>query len=182
MARSAEDYGVPDLSEATLQELASNPKKYGEKSKFAQRELAGRKGVAATTEQYTSQAAKALPSLYAPAYSAISEQVQPQFAQARNYLAANPYAARSGVANSLNRRILTGAFSRLGQSMGETSAGVARGGIDLMGDLIRRRTEARYAQAQQEREARANKPGFLEQALGVAGAVTPFLPSKKKAG
>jgi hypothetical protein len=124
--------------------------------------------------QYTTAAAKALPSLYAPAYGAISEQVAPQFAAARNYLAANPYAARSGVASSLNRRLLGGAYGALAQSMGGASADVARGGLDVLSDLIRRRAQARLQQQEEER----NKPGLLEQALGVAGSVVPMLPKR----
>lgn len=125
----------------------------------------------AQAQAYTAGAAKALPSLYAPAYGAISAQVAPQFDQARNYLAANPYAARSGVATGLNRRILQGAFGQLGQSFGQTTANAAQGGLDIMGDLIRRRALARY----QQQEDKRNNPSFLQKAAGVAGSLAPFL-------
>ena len=118
-------------------------------------------------QQYLTAGRAALPQLYAPAYRAISDQTRPQFDAARAYLGANPAAANSGVANALNNRILTGAYGALAGSMGRASAGVAQGGLDLLGNLIQRRVQARYEAEAEKRK----KKGGVGRALGsIAGA------------
>ena len=116
---------------------------------------------------YQAGAAKLIPQMYAPAYRAISDQARPEFNSARNYLAANPAAANSGVANGLNNRILSGAYGALAGSMGRTSAGAAQGGLDLLGNLIQRRVAARY---EAEAEKRKKKGGFGRALGSVVGA------------
>lgn len=99
-------------------------------------------------QQYLAQAQAALPKLYAPAYQAISQQFQPQFAAARNMLGANPAVANSGVANRLNSELLRSAYGQLGQAMTGATGQVAGGGLDLLSQLIQQRIQAR----QRERE------------------------------
>lgn len=125
---------------------------------------------------YTEQAKKALPSLYAPAYQAISRQFEPQVARARASLGYNPAAANSGVRNILNRRLLQGAYGQLGDAMTGSTADVARGGLDLTSDLIKRRVQNMYDMQAAEAARKANKRSGLSKALGFAGAVAPFIP------
>ena len=119
--------------------------------------------VANPAAQYQARAEQLAPKLYAPAYRAISQQFTPQFAQARNYLSANPAVANSGIPSRLNRTLMQGAYGALGQSLGQTSAGLAQGSLDFFGDLIRRRIEARN-------EEQKRKRSFAQQAGQVVGA------------
>lgn len=120
--------------------------------------------------QYNQQAQAALPKLYQPAYQAISQQFEPQFNQARNYLSANPALANSGAGSALNRNLLMGAYGQLGQSMAGESAGAYRGGLDLLSQLIQSRVAA-----QREKEAqKQKKKGFNP--LGALGAGLSLIP------
>jgi hypothetical protein len=130
-----------------------------------------------TLNQFTGAAKKALPELYQPAYSEISKQFNPQFRRARAYLASNPAAANSGVANRLDRVLQSQAFGALGESMGRTSAGVAGRGLDLFDQLLRRRQEERYKQAEEKRN-RGGAGGAIGGIVGYGAkrAVDKFLP------
>lgn len=117
--------------------------------------------------EFLAAGAKALPQLYAPAYRGISQQFAPQFEGARNMFAQNPALANSGGAFRLNRILQQGAFGSLANSMGQASAGVQQGGLDLLGSLIQRRQEERYRREAEKR----GKKGGVGRALGsIAGA------------
>lgn len=118
-------------------------------------------GVDPYVQAYERQASYAMPKLYAPAYSQISAQMAPQFSAARNTLAVNPYMARSGAANAMNRRLLQTAYGNLSSSMGETSAGATRGALDLYGDLVRRRVQNELDIQRAKAEAKAQKGSGL---------------------
>lgn len=115
---------------------------------------------------------KALPGLYAPAYRSISQQFAPQFEGARTMLATNPALQNSGTGNRLNRILQQGAFGSLSQSMGQTSAGVAQGGLDLLSQLIQRRQEERYRREAEKRQKKGiggTIGSFVGAGLGAVG-------------
>jgi hypothetical protein len=118
-------------------------------------------------QQYMNLLPATVRGAYAPAYADISASVAPQFAAARNYLAANPYAARSGTAAGLNRRILSEAYGSLTGSMGQAAGRGAAGAQDLLGQLLQRRVQAAY-------ERQAQKRSGFQQAAGAAGAIAPY--------
>lgn len=118
--------------------------------------------------QYVNTAKASLPRLFAPAYGAISQQFAPQFQQAHNYLSANPALANSGAGSALNRQLLQGAYGQLGQAMTGATADTYKGGLDLLGQLIAQRQNARLQQEQQK------KKGFNP--LGAVGAGLSLIP------
>lgn len=126
--------------------------------------------VSAPYQQYLQQGQAAIPKLYQPAYGAISQQFAPAMQGARNYLAANPALANSGVANSLNRRLLQGAYGQLGQAMTGASAGVQQGGLDLLSQLIQRRVQNQYDIQAAKRQKRGIGSTIGGAIGGVAGA------------
>jgi hypothetical protein len=132
---------------------------------------------ASVMDEYNAAATKALPQLYQPAYSAISRQMNPQYRKARAYLATNPAAGNSGVGARMDRILGQEAYGALGESLGQTTAGVAGRGLDLFDSLLRRRQEERYKREEEKR----NKGGIGGTIGGIAGyvgkrAVDKFLP------
>lgn len=129
----------------------------------AQNEQAGETTV--PYNKYVQAGQAALPKLYQPAYQAISSQFSPEFTRARNFLSANPGYANSGVTNRLNGSLMRGAYGQLGQAMAGESAGVQRGGLDLLSQLIQRRIAAQ----QQQRLQKQQQGGGLGATLGSIG-------------
>lgn len=114
--------------------------------------------------EYNAAAPGAIRAAYAPAYGDISAQFNPAMTQARASLAENPAAARSGgVGNAINRRLLTGAYGALGRAQAGAAGQGAMGGLDLLGDLIRRRYQSRL---EEEAAKRAKKGGGIGGAIG----------------
>jgi hypothetical protein len=118
---------------------------------------------------YTRQAEATIPRMYAPAFQAINEQFAPQFQGAKNYLAANPYAGRSGAANRMNRLLMQSAYGELGRSLGQTSAGAAGQGLDLLTQLIGRRVGSRQQQQQTEQEKKRSAGDYVAAGIGAVG-------------
>lgn len=145
---------------------------------FFERALQKAQNRAASARQgEEAQRQAAITQSFAPAFQAVNEQFAPTFRRARASLAANPAFARSGAANRLNRTIQGSAVSELARSLAGESAGAARGRLDLINDMIRRRQEARLQQQQEER----NRPGIGGAIGGIVGgiasrAVDKFLP------
>lgn len=113
MARSAEDYGIQDLSDETLQALAGDPRRYGEKSRYAGRELAGRKGVYSDANAYRAALEKS-------AYGDFGRQYGAGLNDITNYLARSGPLYDSGAATALRAKLASSLYgqaqSRIGQS------------------------------------------------------------------
>ena len=118
---------------------------------------------------YTRQAEATLPRMYAPAFQAINDQFNPQFARAKTFLAGNPYTGRSGAGARLNRLLLQEAYGSLGRSLGQTSAGAAGQGLDLLSQLIQRRVGSRQQQQQTEQEKKRSTGDYVAAGLGAVG-------------
>lgn len=108
----------------------------------------------------------------APVYTDINASLTPTVSAARNYVAANPYAGRSGAANVIRESILRGAYGDLARAGAGAAGGAAAGGLDFLRELLMRRVQDRYTR---EAEQRAKKKSGLEVATGVAGSVLPYL-------
>ena len=147
--RSAEDYGVPDLTDEQLQELASNPRKYGEKSGHARRELIARQGQQRDVQQFRTAGLQA----YGPELSRTLQGVT-------NYLGSAGPLADSGAATALRARAVSDIYGRL-----------AGGTQDFVGDVIKQRQNFRYQRQLQEAQSKAQKKKWYDYAAAGAGAL-----------
>lgn len=76
---------------------------------------------------------------YNAAGTAIGEQFQPQFTQARNFLGAQPLLADSGYANRLNRQLLGDIYARMSTGYGQAAAEQSSRMDQLLSQLLAQR-------------------------------------------
>lgn len=133
MARNPEDYGIGDLSDPVLRVLAGDVRRYGEKGKFAQRELASRQGALNEADMYRSALERA-------AYGDAGRQYGQGLGQISSYLAGAGPLADSGAATALRARLASGIY---GQAAGRIGQGYA----SYLGNLMNQRRNFRYQQA-----------------------------------
>jgi len=157
MPRSAEDYGIPDLSDETLRLLASNAKLYGEKSKFASRELAARQGVLNESNSYRA-------ALESAAYGDAGAQYGAGLKQVTNYLAGAGPLADSGAATALRRGLYSDVY-------GKARSRIGQGYADYLGRALASKRNFRYQAAMQELANKKKKGGVLGAIGGAIGSV-----------
>jgi hypothetical protein len=153
--RSAEDYGLTDLDDSVLQELASNPKRYGEKSGLAAKELASRRGLSREADTYRAALERG-----------VYQQLSPQFSQGLSritgHLAGAGPLADSGYANALRSQLGAQIY---GQAQGQIGGKYS----DYLSELYggKRRFSQQKQLMQYERKTR--QPTFAEIIAGAAG-------------
>ena len=157
MARTADDYGIYDLSDEVLAELARDPRRYGEKSRFASRELSGRKGVFSEADAYRAALEKA-------AYGDAGAQYGAGLKQVSNYLASAGPLADSGAATSLRRGLYSDVYEKARSRIGS-------GYADYLGQALAGRRNFRYQKALQEAANKKKRTGVGGALGGIAGAI-----------
>lgn len=161
--RSADDYGILGLSDEVLQELASNPNRYGEKSGLAAKELAQRRGLMGQANQYRAALEKA-------AYGDFGRQYGAGLGQITNYLARSGPLADSGAGTALRAKLAS-------QLYGQAQSRIGSGYADYLGNLFQGRNAYNYQRSLLEYQKRLNKRSPLEQVGGfLAGAGGAFIP------
>lgn len=157
MARTDEDYGIPDLDDATLRLLASNPGKYGEKSRFAARELAGRQRSIGEADTYRAALERA-------AYGDAGAQYGAGLKQVTNYLAGAGPLADSGAATALRRGLYSDIY-------GKARSRIGQGYADYLGQTLSDRRRFRYQKAMQELANKQKRGGVLGTVGGIVGGI-----------
>lgn len=157
MGRSADDYGIPGLSDQTLQLLASNPKMYGEKSRFAAQEMAQRQGVLNQADQYRAALQKA-------AYGDAGQQYGQGINQITNYLAGAGPLADSGAATALRAKLAS-------QIYGAAQGRINQGYASYLGNALNARRQYNYQRSLMQYQRNLNKPSMWSQIAGIAGGV-----------
>lgn len=170
MPRSPEDYGIYDLEDWQLQELASNAKRYGEKSRFASRELAGRRGVISEADTYRAALERA-------AYGDAGAQYGAGLRQVSSYLAGAGPMSDSGGANALRSRLYSDIYGRARSRIGS-------GYADYLGRALAGRRGYRYQRALAELAAKKKKSpwGAIGGAIGGIGGALIGGPPGAMAG
>lgn len=169
--RTAEDYGVPDLDDAALARLAGTPG-FGEKSRFAGRELGARRGLLREADMYRAALERA-------AYGDVGRQLGRGVGSISNRLGGMGPLAEGGAQQALRARLAS-------QLFGDASSRVGSSYADFLGRSIQGRRQFRYQQALQRQAEQASKPGFWGTlggiVGGIAGNVVPGLsgPSPKR--
>lgn len=162
MARTAADYGIPDYSDQVLQTLAGNAKRYGEKSRFAGRELATRQGLLGEADQYKAALQRA-------AYSDAGAQYGQGLGDISNYLARSGPLADSGAGTALRMRLASQIYGGANQRIGQ-------GYADFLGGSLRNRRNFLYQQALARMQQQQQKTGLGGILGGIGGAIGgPFL-------
>src|SRR5688572_32900090 len=105
MGRNSEDYGIEDLDDLILQELASKGWKYGEKSRFASREIAGRRGIMSGANSYRAALERA-------AYGDAGREYGAGLDKVSSYLAGQGPMADSGGATALRRNLYSDIYGK----------------------------------------------------------------------
>lgn len=158
MARSAIDYGIPGLSDATLQTLAGNVKRYGEKGRYASQELGQRQGVMGDANSYRAALERA-------AYQDAGSQYGAGLGQISGYLARSGPLADSGASTALRARLAS-------QVYGAASNRIGGGYADYLGQAMNARRAFNYQRQlmayQKKLQPRTGIGGVLG---GIAGAV-----------
>ena len=158
MPRSPEDYGIPGLDDATLAILAGDVRRYGEKGKYAQRELAQRRGLISQANSYRT-------ALERSAYSDAGRQYGQGINDITRYLAGAGPMGDSGGATALRARLAS-------QVYGGAQSRIGGGYADLLRQLIQGRQGYRYQrQLELLRQKGQKKKGPLDYLAGAAGGV-----------
>lgn len=161
--RSAEDYGLLDLSDEVLQELASNPGRYGEKSGLAAKELGARKGLLGQANVYRAALEK-------QAYGDFGRQYSAGLGNITNYLARSGPLADSGAGTALRYKLASQLYGQAQSKIGDSYA-------DFLRQLYQGRNQFNYQRALMNYQKGQNKRGFGEQFGGFLGGVGgAFLP------
>lgn len=162
MARTAEDYGLYDLDDATLATLAGDVRRYGEKGKFAGRELASRRGLTRQADQYRAALERA-------AYSDAGRQYGAGLDRVTASLAGMGPLADSGAATALRAKLAS-------QIYGNAQSQIGRGYADYLGQALRARQQFAYQKALANYQKNAQKRGGWASTLaGIGGAAGGFL-------
>ena len=154
--RSAGDYGVPDLSDAVLRELASNPGKYGEISGHAVRELQARSAQTRNADIYRRAVE-----------SATYGQLGPQFAEGLNRIT-NRFAgmgplADSGAFNTTRARLASDIYGRASGQVGGQYA-------DYLGSMMGQRQQYQYQSDLLQQQLKAQKKKWYDYLAQVGGS------------
>lgn len=157
MARSAIDYGIPGLSDATLQTLAGNVKRYGEKGRYASQELAQRQGVMGDANSYRAALERA-------AYQDAGSQYGAGLGQISGYLARSGPLADSGAATALRARLAS-------QTYGAAAGRVGSGYADYLGQAMKDRQAFNYQRQLMAYQKRLGKKSPWSSILGAVGGI-----------
>jgi len=155
MGRTSEDYGIYGLDDATLNILAGDLRRYGEKGKYAQRELAQRQGLLREADTYRSALEKA-------AYGDAGAQYGQGLNAITNYLAGAGPMADSGGATALRAKLAS-------QVYGQARSRIGSGYADFLKQSLAQRKQYQYQLALQK--AQKGKKNPWGGVLGAAGAV-----------
>lgn len=155
MARSAEDYGIYGLDDQTLAALAGDPRRYGEKSKYAGQEIAQRRGLMNQGDVYRAALEKA-------AYGDAGRQYGAGLGDISNYLARSGPLADSGAATALRAKLASQVY---GAAQGRIGSGYA----DYLAKLFQGRNQFSYQKALMRQQELANKKTFWDNLAGLIG-------------
>jgi hypothetical protein len=156
--RSAEDYGLTDLADDVLAELARDPKRYGEKSGLAARELASRKGLSNEANAYRQALERAT-------YVQLGNQFTQGLGQINRGLAGAPSpVADSGGANALRMKLAGDIYGRASGMIGGQYA-------DYLKQLYGGRRNFSYQKQLLKYQRDLNKPDFGEIIGGALGGI-----------
>lgn len=162
MARSAEDYGIPGLSDEVLRVLAGNTRRYGEKGRFAVQELGQRQGLTGEADQYRQALQRAT-------YQQLSPEFEQGLARITSGLAGAGPLADSGQASALRARLASGIY---GQAAGRIGGSYA----DYLGSILKQRRGYNYQRQLMAYNKKLNKKGIGSTiAGGLAGGLGGFL-------
>lgn len=161
MARTAEDYGVPGLSDAVLAELAGNVRRYGQKGRFASQELGQRRGLQAQANQYRAALEQA-------AYSDAGRQYGQGIGQISNYLAQQGPLADSGAGTALRRGLASNIYGAAAGRIGSQYAG-------FLGQSLQAQQAYRYQRALAELARKRQRTGIGGVLGGIAGTAVGAL-------
>lgn len=159
--RSAEDYGLYNLDDATLQLLASDPARYGEQSGLASKELAARRGLMAQADAYRQALARAVYGDFGQQYGAGLNQITSQLARS------GPL-ADSGAATALRARLAS-------QLYGQAQSKVLGGYADYLRQLQQQRMGFNYQKALLKYQRQQQGSNFGQTLAAGAGAALPAL-------
>lgn len=157
MARSAIDYGIPGLSDATLQTLAGNVKRYGEKGRYASQELGQRQGLMGDANSYRAALERA-------AYQDAGSQYGAGLGQISGYLARSGPLADSGAATALRARLAS-------QVYGAASNRIGGGYADYLGQAMNARRAYNYQRQLMAYQKKLAKKNPWSSVLGAAGGI-----------
>lgn len=156
--RSAEDYGLNDLADEVLQELARDPRRYGEKSGLAAKELASRRGLSREADQYRAALERGV-------YQNLGGRFSQGLGQITRGLAGAPSPlADSGGANALRLKLAGDIY---GQAQGQIGNQYA----DYLRELYGGKRRFSYQKQLTQYQNRQNRPNFWETAAGAAGGI-----------
>jgi hypothetical protein len=159
MPRSAMDYGIPDFSDAVLRTLSSDQKRYGEKGRYASRELAARQGVYSEADQYRAALERA-------AYGDAGQQYGAGLGQITNYLARSGPLADSGAGGALRAKLY-------GQIYGQARSRIGAGYADYLKQLLAKRRDYNYQYALQALQNKGQQRKPLDYITAAAGGILP---------
>jgi hypothetical protein len=170
--RNAYDYGLQDLPDETLQALAGNPHLYGEKSRFAAQELAGRRGIYSEADRYRAALEKAT-------FGDFGRQYGAGLGQITNYLARSGPLADSGAATALRAKLAS-------QLYGQAQSRIGGGYADYLAQLLKQRRGYGYQAALQRMSQNQNRNksvgSWIGSALGGVGGAILGGPAGAAAG
>lgn len=156
MGRSAEDYGLQDLDDAVLKELARYPSKYGEKSGLARKELASRSGMSREANSYRAALERGV-------YQNLGNQFSQGLGQINRSLAGAPSPmADSGGANALRMKLAGNIY---GQAQGQIGTNYA----DYLRELYGGKRRFSYQKQLMAYERKNRQPTLAEIGAGAAG-------------
>jgi hypothetical protein len=154
--RSAEDYGLTDLSDEVLQELARDPKRYGEKSGLAAKELAARRGLSNEANSYRAALERGV-------YQNLGNRFSQGLGQINRSLAGAPSPmADSGGANALRMKLAGDIYGQAQGQIGTTYA-------DYLRELYGGKRRFSYQKQLMAYERKNRQPTFAETIAGAAG-------------
>lgn len=158
--RTAADYGLYDLPDETLQTLASDARRYGEKSRFAGQELAARRGIMGDANSYRAALERA-------AYGDFGRQYGAGLNDITSYLARSGPLADSGAATALRARLAS-------QLYGQAQSRIQGGYADYLRQIQQQRRGFNYQRALLAyQKGMQPKSGFWGTVGGIAGAALP---------
>lgn len=157
MARSAEDYGIPGLSDESLRILSGNVKRYGEKGRYASKELGQRQGALGDANTYRAALERA-------AYQDAGAQYGQGLGNISQFLARSGPLADSGAATGLRARLAS-------QVYGAAAGRIGGGYADYLGNALNQRRAYNYQRQLLAYQKKLGKKGPLSSLAGIAGGI-----------
>lgn len=155
--RSAEDYGVPDMTDAQLKELASNPYKYGEISGLAAKESQSRQGQQNDANSYLQAVQRAT-------YQGLSPQFSQGLQQINSNIAGSGPLADSGYGNAMKARLAQ-------QIYGAAQGQIGNQYSSYLGNLLNQRRQYGYQKSLMAYQRKLNRPNAGEIISGALGGL-----------